>query len=93
MKLIVRKREYKDVETNIELPVYLYFQDESCNDEYVKLTETEKITIKYNYNAFTISVDPDYYMEDINVERHLTDKADFDEAYMNAITQLKKSIS
>ena len=54
MKLKIIKREYKEVETNLELPVYLYFQDELCNDELVKITEKEKINIKYDYNSIII---------------------------------------
>lgn len=46
-----------EVETDLEYPVYLYFQDEMCYDEYRKI-ESDKITIlKSNYRGFEISVE------------------------------------
>lgn len=92
MKLKVVKREFKEVETNLDLPVYLYFQDELCNDELVKLTEKEKITIKYDYNSFTISVESNYHIEDLNFERHQTTEKHFNETYTEAIKQLSDAV-
>lgn len=92
MKLKVIKREFKEVETDLELPVYLYFQDELCNDELVKLTEKEKITIKYDYNSFTISVESNYHIEDLNFERHQTTEKHFNETYIEALKQLSDSV-
>ena len=66
MKIKVIKREYKEVETDLELPVYLYFQDELCNDELVKITEKEKITITHYYTGFSISVETNFKIEDFN---------------------------
>lgn len=92
MKLKVIKREFKEVETNLDLPVYLYFQDELCNDELVKITEKEKITIKYDYTGFTISVEFYFQIEDLNFERHQTTEKHFNETYTEAISQLSNSV-
>ncbi len=93
MKLKIIKREYKEVETNLELPVYLYFQDELCNDELVKITEKEKITIKYDYNSFIISVEINFIIEDLNFERCKTTEKHFNETYSEALKQLSDAVS
>lgn len=93
MKLKVIKREYKEVETNLDLPVYLYFQDELCNDELVKITEKEKITIKYEYNTFSISVESDYQIEDMNFKMCQTTEKHFNEIYTEALKQLSDAVS
>jgi hypothetical protein len=93
MKLKVIKREILKVETDLELPVYLYFQDELCNDELVKITEKEKITIKYNYDSLIISVETNFIIEDLNFERHLTTENHFNETYSEAIKQLYDVVS
>jgi len=93
MKLKIIKREHKEVETNLELPVYLYFQDEYCNDEWIKITDKEKITIKYYYYNFTISVETDFYVEDLDFNRYLTTENNFNEIYLNALKQLNNAVS
>ena len=93
MKLKIIKREYKEVETNLELPVYLYFQDELCNDELVKITEKEKITIKYDYNSFIISVETNFTIEDLNFERCQTTEKHFNETYLEALKHLSDAVS
>jgi len=92
MKLKIIKRECKEVETNLDLPVYLYFQDESCNDELVKITEKEKITIKYDYDRLTISVETNFAIEDLNFERCQTTEKHFNETYREALKQLSDAV-
>ena len=93
MKLKIIKREYKEVETDLDLPVYLYFQDELCNDELVKITEKEKITIKYDYNSFIISVQTNFKIEELNFERCQTSEKHFNETYLEALKQLSDAVS
>lgn len=93
MKLKIIKREHKEVETDLELPVYLYFQDELCNDELVKLTNKEKITIKYDYNSLSILVEANYHVEDIDFERFLTTEQHFNETYIEALKNLSDVVS
>lgn len=89
MKLKVLKRENKEVETDLELPVYLYFQDEFSNDEVVKITEKGKITVKFDFSGVTISVDERYFVEDYEVnERSLTSERHFNELYSSAMDYL-----
>ncbi len=39
MKLKTIKRDITEIETELELPVYLYFQDEFCNDELIMISD------------------------------------------------------
>ena len=56
MKLKTVEFDRKVTETDIELPVYLYFQDEFCNDELHKI-EDDKITIiKTTNNGTEMSI-------------------------------------
>ena len=93
MKLKVTKREYKEVETDLDLPVYLYFQDELCNDELVKITEKEKITVKYDYNILTISVETNFIVEDFIFESCQTTEKHFNEIYSEALKYLTDAVS
>jgi len=93
MKLKIIKREHKEVETNLQLPVYLYFQDESCNDELVKITEKEKITIKYNHSSLIVSVETNFFIEDLNFERCTTTEQHFNETYSEALKQFSNAVS
>lgn len=93
MKLKVLKRENKEVETDLELPVYLYFQDELCNDEVIKITERAKITVKFDFNGVNISVDENYFVEDYEVdERNLTSEKHFNELYSSAMDYLNSRL-
>ena len=92
MKLKVVKRDIKEVETEYDLPVYLYFQDEMCNDELVKITEDKKITIKYQLSTLTITVESNFWVEDVCFERCLTTPEHFNEVYTEAIEQLSEAV-
>lgn len=86
MKLKVLKRENKEVETDLELPVYLYFQDEFSNDEVVKITEKGKVTVKFDFSEVTISVSTNFFVEEHHVnERNLTSEEHFNELYSSAL--------
>lgn len=92
MKLKVLKRENKEVETDLELPVYLYFQDEFCNDEVVKITDRAKVTVKFDLiHGVSINVDEKYFVEEHHVnERNLTNEEHFNELYSSAMDYLNK---
>ena len=93
MKLKVLKRERKEVETEYDLPVYLYFQDEMCNDELVKITENLKITIKHDLFGFNINVLNYSFIEDVNFERCLTTESHFNQIYEEALKYLSNAVS
>lgn len=93
MKLKVYKSEVKEIETDLDLPIYLYFQDEFCYDELVKVTEKGKITIKYEPNSLSISSERgikivDYYIN----KRNLTTEKHFNEAYEEALNYIQNTL-
>ena len=91
MKLKVLRRENKEVETDLELPVYLYFQDEFCNDEVVKITEKGKVTVKFGFNDVTISVNTHFFIEEYDVkESNITTEERFNELYLSAVDYIER---
>lgn len=93
MKLKVLRRENKEVETDLELPVYLYFQDEFSNDEAVKITEKGKVTVKFDFYEVTVSVNTNFFVEEYNVnERNLTTEEHFNELYSSALDYISGKI-
>ena len=94
MKLKVIKRENKEVETDLEFPVFLYFQDEFCNDEVVKITERAKITVKFDFiHGVTINVDEKYFVEEHHVNKiNLTSEEHFNELYSSAMDYLNNKL-
>lgn len=89
-KLKLTKRTIEDVDTDYELPVYLYFQDEDGQDELIKITEKENISIKQNFFGYDIKVSNlKYLIDDIEVlKKAITTKQHFDSALEYALTDL-----
>jgi len=56
VKVVEHKRIEKEID--LEYPVYLYFQDEDCHDEYVK---DHCIRIKYDYFSISLSKDSNFH--------------------------------
>jgi len=91
-KLKVIKRKVEEIETNLDLPVYLYFQDEMGLDELVKITEHNKITIKHEWNQLTISIEENFQVENYIFETCLTTEKHFNDVYLEAQSQLSNAI-
>ena len=53
-KLTITQREITEKETDIELPIYLYTQDEDCMDEYIKWDGKLQTIIKHNWFGYTV---------------------------------------
>ena len=62
-KVKVINREVTEKETEFDYPIYLYFQDEDCHDEYVKVDEKYYIKIKDTHFNSTIEVGQKYNIE------------------------------
>lgn len=88
MNLKTVKYTQEVIETKYELPVYLYFQDEWCNDELVMITDKNKTTVKYGTNGFTIEVIEDCVIGDINLENAITTKEHFEITLNEALNDL-----
>jgi hypothetical protein len=91
MKLKTIKRTNTIIETDLDLPVYLYFQDEFDYDELIKITDKEKITILYEVNKLSIIVETNFIIDNnyINNKSNITTEEHFNYVYNQALNQIK----
>jgi hypothetical protein len=88
MKLTITKRKVTQEETDIDLPIYLYTQDENCHDKYVKWDGKEQTIIEYDWFGFSITkTNEKFYIEDYQL-CNLTTEGLFNESYKEAISFL-----
>lgn len=92
MKFKYIKRTIEEVETDLELPIYLYFQDDLGYDTLIKITDDKKITIKYEPFGMNISIESRFSFEDFNFERCLTTEKHFNQIYSEALEYISESI-
>ena len=88
MKLKTIKREITEIETELELPVFLYFQDELCNDELVMITDKYQLKVKYDYGSLVIEKGNLFPIEEHYIKNNLTTKEHFMEFYNEAIKSI-----
>ncbi len=93
MKFKYIKRTTEEVETDLELPIYLYFQDDLCYDTLIKVTDDKKITVKYELFEIKILVETRFSFEELNFGRYLTTEEHFNQAYNEALEYISESIS
>jgi len=91
MKLKVLKREHKEVETDLDLPVYVYLQDEFSNDEIIKITEKGKVTVKFDFSEVVISVDTNFFVEEHWLSKTTTQEH-FNELYASALDYINSKL-
>jgi hypothetical protein len=88
MKLKITKRKVTQEETDIDLPIYLYTQDESCHDKYVKWDGTFQTIIEMSWSGITISrLQSKLYIEDYQLN-NLTTEKEFNERIEEAVSFL-----
>lgn len=93
MKLKVLKRQNVEIETDLELPVYLYFQDELSYDKVVKITENERVEISYTYGGLSISTEHNFFVEDWEISKtNLTTEKHFLEIYNEALKSFSECV-
>ena len=92
MKLKVIKTQHQETETEYELPVFLYFQDEMCYDTVVKLEEEEgrltKTMVQYSRKGVQISKAHNSVINEFS-DKAITTKEHFNEVYQTALAQFK----
>jgi hypothetical protein len=93
MKLKTIKRDFKEIETDLELPVYLYFQDELCNDELIMITDEYQLKVKYSYRSLVIEKSESLPIEEHYVQHNLTTKKHFMEIYNEALKSVSDALS
>jgi hypothetical protein len=76
-------------ETELELPVYLYFQDEDCQDTVIKVEEKKQIKISHNH--FGVSIEISSLIENIppHYLKNLTSKEHFDKELASVLEEIK----
>lgn len=88
MKLKVIRREITEKETDIDLPIYLYTQDESCNDIYTKWDGKVQTKIEQSWFGYTIErSNIPLYIEEYQL-RNLCTQNQFEEAFNEALEYL-----
>ncbi len=93
MKLKTIKRQITEVETDIDLPAYLYFQDEMCNDELVMITEKHQIKVKWDFHSLIIEKSEGFAIEEHHLKNNLTTKEHFMEMYNEAVKSMSAAIA
>jgi hypothetical protein len=89
MKLKTVEFNRVETETDIELPVYLYFQDELCNDQIQKIEADQTTTLKYEIDGFQITVvSSDGCINPLHLNSQTT-KEHYEELYKEIMERLK----
>lgn len=84
-KLQIEQTEIKLVETDLEYPQYFYFQSEGwCMDTLVMVKADEAIIVEYDIDSLSIRSDKNYKVAPHYLEKNLTSKEHFMEAYLEA---------
>jgi hypothetical protein len=89
MKVKCKVKEITEKELDLEYPYYLYFQDELCNDELIKVFPKYEIIVKYEVGGFKIEKRWCPFYEEYQILNNLTTEKHFNEVFESALEQLK----
>lgn len=88
MKLKITQRKITEKETDIDLPIYLYTQDEACNDTYIKWDGKEQTIVEQSWYGFKV----ERYFTDLHIEeyqlKNLTTRNQFEGVFKEAVEYL-----
>lgn len=90
MKVKCKVREVTEKELDLEYPIYLYFQDEMCNDELVKVFPKYEIVVKYEVGGLKIEKRWHPFYEEHQILNNLTRKEHFEDSFEEALQDLVK---
>ena len=88
MKVKCKVREITEKELDLEYPYYLYFQDEVCNDELVKIFPKYEIGVKYEVGGLKIEKRWCPFYEEYQILNNLTTEEHFNDVFKEAVEQL-----
>ena len=91
-KVIISETKTIKKELELEYPIYLYFQDENCNDELVMVNEKYSIKVKYEFYSLVIEKNKYFTLLEHYITNNLTTKEHFLEIYNEALQVIKDSI-
>ena len=90
MKVKVVEHKIVEKELDIEYPVYLYFQDEDCHDEYVKVCEDHCIRIKYDWFMISLTRESKFQLIEQYINNNLTSEEFFNDAMKECLEFIQK---
>ena len=88
MKVKCKVREITEKELDLEYPYYLYFQDELCNDELIKVFPKYEIVVKYEVGGLKIEKRRYPFYEEYQILNNLTTEEHFNDVFKEAVEQL-----
>jgi hypothetical protein len=91
-KVKVTETKTESREIDMEYRIYLYFQDELCNDELVMVKEDFKITVKWDIMSLAIEKSKGSFLPPHYIKNNLTTEEHFMEAYNEALSSIEKDI-
>lgn len=94
MKLIYTEFEAKQVETDIELPIYLYFQDvDTMTDEYIKYDGVKQVKITSDWSSNSVSIlSYPPKMTKYVLQHNLITKEHFEEVLEEVLNNIKTNL-
>lgn len=88
MKVKCKVRQVTEKELDLEYPYYLYFQDEMCNDELIKVFPKYEIAVKYEVGGLKIEKRWYPFYEEHQILNNLTTEEHFNDVFKEAVEQL-----
>jgi hypothetical protein len=88
MKVKCKVREVREKELDLEYPYYLYFQDEMCNDELIKVFPEYEIVVKYEVGGLKIEKMRCPFYEEHQILNNLTTEEHFEQVFKEALDQI-----
>ena len=88
MKVKCKVRQVTEKELDLEYPYYLYFQDEVCNDELVKIFTKYEIVVKYEVGGLKIEKRWCPFYEEYQILNNLTTEEHFNDVFKEALQNL-----
>lgn len=89
--VVENKRVVK--ETEYDYPVYLYFQDEDCNDELIMVTEKYQITVKRDFLSLRIEKGEGFLLLEHYLTNNQTTNTHFLDVYNEAVNSLNEGVA
>ena len=88
MKVKCKVRQVTEKELDLEYPYYLYFQDEMCNDELVKVFLNYEVVVKHEVGGLKIEKRWYPFYEEHQILNNQTTEEHFNDVFKEAVEQL-----
>jgi len=88
MKVRCKVKTITEKEIDLEYPYYLYFQDEMCQDELVKVFPDYEIAVKYETFGLILEKRRYPFYEEHQIINNLTSEEHFNVVFEEAMEQL-----